>query len=1304
MQAWTPPRQLEEYRLERPLGRGQMGQVYLAQDSLLDRPVAVKFIAALRPGSDARRRFLVEARALARLQHPNVVSVYRVGELDERPFLVSEYVHGQTLDQLPKPLASERVMEIGLGLARGLAAAHRKGVLHRDLKPANAIVTDDGVPKLLDFGLAKVLGPEAEAEERGSADLRTLASVDLQARIGVDLRAQTGVDLRAQTGVDLRAQTAAVDLRAQTAAIDLRAQTRAPGPLPTPSVRPSWPSRVSTPPVSVRELTGVGVVLGTPDYVAPEVWRGEPATAASDVYSLGAILYELASGHAPFASVDLAELGATVSSEDAPPLLRAAPAVDFRLAAIIDRALARAPADRFESGEELRAGLETVLRQIDGGAPVDRPYRGLRPFEAVHTAVFRGREREADAIVDRLRSDCLVIIAGEAGVGKSSLLKAGVVPKVLAHGLGDQRAFRELAVSGSSALVQQLSLGLADVLGMTELEPGVDLAPRLRAALGQERGLLVSIDGFDALLLGGDRPEQARFEDLLLRALFLVPGVRVLLSVRTEQLGRLAELPRLGELASRSLYMLRSPGLEVFRRIIQEPAEHCGGRFESEAMVEALAQETHALRSGLAMLEFVLAELWERRDRERNLMRVADLEALGGLRGAIATHADAAFASFTPEERRSVRQLLVSLVDEQGERRARSAADLESGASAGALLPRLVEARLVIASSSEGEQRYELVHDTLISDWPLLRGWLADNVDERHTKERLARAALEWEALGSAELGLWSRRQLALVEGLDLSAAAPRDQAFLARSTAALRRARLRQIALVAAVPALLALTYSAFEWRAQVAKAALVERHLGEGQQLERRALELMGLANGSLEQANAAFDAGDEALGERAYRSWLEQAAAGSAELRSAATSYETALVADRTRADSRAALGASLLARAILAERLRAPSTTDELLERLGLYDSDGSLRAQFDAPGTLRLTGLPAGTSVALERYRRGAGGHAELEPLGRFDPLALPPLLPGSYRLRIGSGATEQLLPVMVHRREALSLSVHPPAAVPPGFTWIPAGRFVYGSTADESARRSFYEAQPAHERYVHGFFIAKQEVTYGEWIEYLESLGPAERTARMPGAAGQGAINGKQRLERRADGSYRLTIQPAGVAHVADRGELLRFAARAERTAARWERFPVTAISALDAEAYVAWLRETARLPGARLCSEVEWERAARGADDREYPHGWSIAPAEANFDRTYDKNDQAMGPDEVGSFPASASPFGVDDLAGNAYEWTTSAVEQGHYVARGGSFFYDATTARATNRTLLDSEARDVSLGLRLCATEGNR
>src|SRR6185436_11104083 len=101
---WHPPAEFAEYRLVRPLGRGQMGHVYLAYDSLLDRHVAVKFIAAFRPDAAARERFLVEARAAARLQHPNAVAIYGVGELDDRPYLVSEFVRGETLDQMAKPV------------------------------------------------------------------------------------------------------------------------------------------------------------------------------------------------------------------------------------------------------------------------------------------------------------------------------------------------------------------------------------------------------------------------------------------------------------------------------------------------------------------------------------------------------------------------------------------------------------------------------------------------------------------------------------------------------------------------------------------------------------------------------------------------------------------------------------------------------------------------------------------------------------------------------------------------------------------------------------------------------------------------------------------------------------------------------------------------------------------------------------------------------------------------------------------------------------------------------------------------
>ena len=132
-----PP--VEEYRLVRALGQGAMGCVYLAHDTLLDRPVALKFLLSLHKDAAARQRFLIEARAIARLSHGNVVGIYRVGEVLGQPFLVSEFVRGLSLDRLPRPLEGAKVAELGLGLARGLAAAHQRGVLHRDLGNINYV-------------------------------------------------------------------------------------------------------------------------------------------------------------------------------------------------------------------------------------------------------------------------------------------------------------------------------------------------------------------------------------------------------------------------------------------------------------------------------------------------------------------------------------------------------------------------------------------------------------------------------------------------------------------------------------------------------------------------------------------------------------------------------------------------------------------------------------------------------------------------------------------------------------------------------------------------------------------------------------------------------------------------------------------------------------------------------------------------------------------------------------------------------------------------------------------------------------
>jgi len=165
-------------------------------------------------------------------------------------------------------------------------------------------------------------------------------------------------------------------------------------------------------------------------------------------------------------------------------------------------------------------------------------------------------------------------------------------------------------------------------------------------------------------------------------------------------------------------------------------------------------------------------------------------------------------------------------------------------------------------------------------------------------------------------------------------------------------------------------------------------------------------------------------------------------------------------------------------------------------------------------------------------------------------------------------------------------------------------------------------------------------------------------------------------------------------------GEQIHYRSRRHHAFQDWLQFPVAGVAAEDAEAYLAWLRLSGRVPGARLCSEAEWERAARGADAREFPHGGQLDPEDADFDETYDKNPEAMGPDEVGSHPASRSPFGVEDLCGSVFEWTISSLDPGNHVVRGGSYLYDRITNQISNRQTPVATFRDANIGLRVCAT----
>jgi serine/threonine protein kinase len=496
-----PPEHIEEYRLLRPIGRGTMGQAFHAHDTLLDRPVAIKLLAARDPDAAARERFFVEARAVARLSHPNVVRVYRVGELAGRPFLVSELVPGRSLDRLALPLAPEQVIDLGLGLCRGLSAAHQRGILHRDIKPANAILTDGGEVKLLDFGLAKLRDAQWLAEAR---------------------------DGEAAPGAQV----------------------------PEP---PESPRSPHAPP----SMTRTGAVLGTPYYLAPELWERAAATEQSDLYALGALLYELCAGRPPHQARTLRELLRRVQRKPIRPLREVARDVPRGLAEIVDRCLQRRPQDRFASAEELCSALERLRAPLPVPAAPPRPLeRRLRAVRAGSRALCYVRRSEIDEVLNLLQRDRLVVVAGDAGAGKSALCRRGVLPAACDGALRDGRAWSAVRLRPGRRPLGALAGALAPWLGADPRS----LLPRLRSDPGSIRqqltarqperaGLILFIDQAEELLTRSDAGEAAEAAELVGR--LDAENVRTLLAVRSGSLARLASLPGLADGLTRALFLLQ---------------------------------------------------------------------------------------------------------------------------------------------------------------------------------------------------------------------------------------------------------------------------------------------------------------------------------------------------------------------------------------------------------------------------------------------------------------------------------------------------------------------------------------------------------------------------------------------------------------------------------------------------------------------------------------------------------------------------------------------------------------------------
>ncbi|HYX22386.1 MAG TPA: serine/threonine-protein kinase, partial [Thermoanaerobaculia bacterium] len=276
----SPGTKLGSYEILAPLGAGGMGEVYRARDRKLDRDVAVKVLPqTVANDPDALARFEREAKAVAALSHPNILAIYDFGSQDGVAYAVSELLEGETLrGKLDAgPVAQRQAVEWGLQIAKGLSAAHGKGVVNRDLKPDNVFVTKDGHVKILDFGLAKRVDEEAPDE--------------------------------------------------QTSA-------------PTGSGH-----------------TEPGTVMGTMGYMSPEQLRGLPVDHRSDIFSFGAILYELLSGRKAFKRDSASDTISAVLRDDPPELTQSGRNISPALDHIVRHCLEKDRENRFGTAKDVAFAL-----------------------------------------------------------------------------------------------------------------------------------------------------------------------------------------------------------------------------------------------------------------------------------------------------------------------------------------------------------------------------------------------------------------------------------------------------------------------------------------------------------------------------------------------------------------------------------------------------------------------------------------------------------------------------------------------------------------------------------------------------------------------------------------------------------------------------------------------------------------------------------------------------------------------------------------------------------------------------------
>ena len=711
--------ELAGYRIESLLGWGGMSVVYLAEDLRLKRKVALKLLAAsLAEDESFRDRFLRESELAASIDHPNIIPIYEAGATEDLLFIAMRYVEGRDLKERLHQGRLDPADAIGIlaQLASALDASHARGLVHRDVKPSNVLLDTGARPDgsdhvyLADFGITKRVSDDGDQ----------------------------------------------------------------------------------------------GQLLGTIDYVAPEQIAGEEIDGRADVYSLGCVLFECLVGQPPFRrDSDLAVVFAHLE-EESPALSTGRPELPPALDAVIARALAKEPEHRYASCRELaREALAVVVdeasrrivdvasraavgrsdlgeveaeladkvsdlqlvreqaRALSGPATPARvaaegicPFKGLASFEPADAEYFFGRERLVAELVARLVGTGFLGIVGPSGSGKSSVLRAGLLPALAGGVLPGSGGWRRWLLRPGERPLEALRSVL--VSGARDpLAEAIDTLP----AHGR---LLLAVDQLEELFTAcRSDAERAAFAHTLARAAADPEGrAVVVVALRADFYGRFAAYEGLAELLGANQVLVGPMQSSELGRAVELPASRVGLRVEPE-LVDALVEDVEGEPGALPLLSTALLELWQK--RQDDVLTLAAYREFGGVHGAVARLAEGTYARIPDERKPIVRAFMLRLVGEgEGDAPVRRRAplaelDLERNEDLADVLATLADSRLVIV----GEGSIEVAHEALLREWPRLREWIEEDSEGRRLRRHVTQAATEWDAAGRDQGELYRGARLA---------------------------------------------------------------------------------------------------------------------------------------------------------------------------------------------------------------------------------------------------------------------------------------------------------------------------------------------------------------------------------------------------------------------------------------------------------------------------------------------------------------------------------------------------------------